>query len=67
MKPGQHTAGYGYQVWLLMGDRRMFALRGLRGQWMMVDPETKMVLVQTALRDGGDAELRAIWDAATKR
>lgn len=65
MKPGMHSPGYGYQTWLLMADRRMFALRGLRGQWVMVDPATKLVLVQTSLRDGGDQELYALWAALT--
>jgi CubicO group peptidase (beta-lactamase class C family) len=55
--------GYGYQVWLLLADRRTFALRGLRGQFVIVDPEKKLVLVQTALRDGNDQELYALWSA----
>ncbi len=65
MKPGQHVAGYGYQTWLLMADRRMFALRGLRDQFVLVDPATKLVLVQTALRDGTQLELYALWAALT--
>ena len=35
VRPGQPqpgTGGYGYQVWILAGERRMFALRGVRGQ-----------------------------------
>jgi hypothetical protein len=36
-------------------------LRGLRGQWVIVDPVNKLVLVQTSLRDGGDPELMALW------
>ncbi len=63
MKPGAPAPGYGYQVWLLMAERRTFALRGLRGQFVIVDPETKLVLVQTALRDGGETELFALWAA----
>jgi hypothetical protein len=27
----------------------------------MIDPESKLVLVQTALRDGNDEELFALW------
>jgi CubicO group peptidase (beta-lactamase class C family) len=65
MKPGTHSPGYGYQTWLLMADRRMFALRGLRDQFVLVDPETKLVLVQTALRDGSQIELYALWAALT--
>jgi CubicO group peptidase (beta-lactamase class C family) len=63
MKPGAHAPGYGYQVWLQLADRRTFALRGLRGQFVIVDPAKKLVLVQTSLRDGDHQELYALWDA----
>jgi CubicO group peptidase (beta-lactamase class C family) len=46
---------YGYQVWL-SADTKRFLLRGLRGQFIFVDPETKLVLVQTAL-NSSDFEL----------
>jgi CubicO group peptidase (beta-lactamase class C family) len=64
IKPGSHSPGYGYQIWLLPANRRMFALRGLRGQFVLVDPETKLVLVQTSLAGGDDVaaqELFALW------
>src|SRR5262249_39593838 len=38
---------YGYHVWLAEDGR--FSLRGLRGQFVLIDPTTKLVLVQTAL------------------
>ena len=61
--PGAPTPIYGYQVWLPPAPRPMFALRGVRGQAVLVDPETKLVLVQTAL--AGDnpefQELLALW------
>lgn len=60
--------GYGYQVWLIPGSSRMFALQGLRGQFVMVDTATKLVLVQTAAREAddqaADKELLAIFQAA---
>jgi len=60
-------SGYGYQIWLTSGSKRMFALRGLRGQFVLVDPTTKLVLVQTAVRSGGDEiaddELLSLWAA----
>jgi CubicO group peptidase (beta-lactamase class C family) len=63
-----YWAGYGYQVWLIPGSGRMFALQGLRGQFVMVDPETKLVLVQTGARasddEQADKELLAIFQAA---
>ena len=47
--------GYGYQTWLI-GDGGKFALLGVRGQAVMVDPVTKVVVVHTAVhnnpRDG---------------
>lgn len=65
LKPGSHAPGYGYQVWLLPTKHRMFALRGLRGQFIFVDPESKLVLVQTAIQDGSYNELFALWSALT--
>lgn len=57
-------AKYGYQIWY-SADGRRFSLRGLRGQFVIVDPDLKLVLVQTAL--SGDLpefmELFALWTA----
>ncbi len=49
--PGNAMAdfGYGYLLWLLPGDRRQFALVGAFGQRIIVDPPSKLVMVQTAL------------------
>ena len=41
--------GYGYQTWILPGARRMFMLWGARGQRIFVDPESRLVLVNTAV------------------
>ena len=61
------SPGYGYHVWLLLGSERSFALRGLRGQFVLVNPQSKLVLVQTAARAGSDPfadqELFALWSA----
>jgi len=43
-------AAYGYQVWVLPGERRMFFLSGLLGQLMFVDPGARLVMVHTAVR-----------------
>jgi len=40
--------GYGYQFWLFPGEKRRFALLGVYGQAIFVDPELKLVLVLTA-------------------
>jgi CubicO group peptidase (beta-lactamase class C family) len=69
LKLGGTWSGYGYQIWLVPGANRMFALRGLRGQFVLVDPETKLVLVQTAVDYAGnpmaDQELLALWESVS--
>ena len=41
--------GYGYQFWLYPGEKRRFALLGVYGQSIFVDPELKLVMVITAV------------------
>jgi len=69
IKPGAHSPGYGYQFWLLPSVHRTFALRGIRGQFVLVDPTAKLVLVQTALAgdDGTAQELYALWAALSSQ
>ena len=50
---GSTYAGYGWQVWLLPGSQRRFALQGIYGQAIFVDPALKLVMVHTAV--GKDA------------
>src|SRR3954451_4174699 len=52
LAPGTATEyfGYGYQTWLFPGQGRRFALLGIRGQFIMVDPASKLVMVHTAVR-----------------
>ena len=52
--------GYGYLLWLLPGDRRQFALVGDWGQRIIVDPPSKLVMVQTAL-DETDGASWKLW------
>jgi CubicO group peptidase (beta-lactamase class C family) len=68
VRPGQpqpSAGGYGYQVWILAGERRMFVLRGVRGQAIYVDPASRLVMVHTAVRkqarDPGVRETNALW------
>jgi CubicO group peptidase (beta-lactamase class C family) len=67
LRPGTATPffGYGYQVWIFPGERRMFALLGVRGQAIYVDPASGLVMVHTAVRkqpvDPGVVELGALW------
>jgi CubicO group peptidase (beta-lactamase class C family) len=61
--------GYGYQVWILPGERRMFVLLGTNGQDLFVDPESKLVMVHTAVRklagfNPKSPEVVALWYAA---
>jgi CubicO group peptidase (beta-lactamase class C family) len=63
--------GYGYQVWLLPGPRRAFALLGVHGQTIFVDPPSKLVLVHTAVRlkasqDPQARELVSLWSALVR-
>ena len=55
--------GYGYQTWILGGRSRHFVLRGVRGQGLFVDPDSKVVMVHTAAGELGWpwAELVALW------
>ena len=41
--------GYGYLFWLFPGEQRRFALHGLYGQMIFIDPHLKLVMVQTAV------------------
>jgi len=66
--PGQATKrfGYGYLLWLFPGERRQFALIGYKGQYVCVDPTSKLVMVQTAVEaPGADAndEAWTLWSA----
>jgi CubicO group peptidase (beta-lactamase class C family) len=58
--------GYGYQVWILPGEQRSFALIGIRGQMILVDPASKLVMVHAAVRKqpsdrASSADLIALW------
>jgi CubicO group peptidase (beta-lactamase class C family) len=60
--------GYGYQFWLFPGEKRRFALLGVYGQSIFVDPELKLVMVVTAaaknasvVKESFARERDAIW------
>ena len=62
--PGKATPnslGYGYLLWLLPGTRRQFAMIGILGHYVFVDPPSKLVMVQTALEDTD--EVWRLWSA----
>ena len=50
---GSRYFGYGYQVWLMPGAQRRFALLGVYGQAIYVDPAAGLVMVHLAV--GADA------------
>jgi CubicO group peptidase (beta-lactamase class C family) len=56
---------YGYHVWV-SADSKRFMLWGFRGQFVLADPETGLVLVQTCIthEDFLVNELSALWTAA---
>jgi CubicO group peptidase (beta-lactamase class C family) len=60
--------GYGYQFWTYPGEKRRFALLGVYGQSIFVDPELKLVMVITAAAKNASvakeplaAERDAVW------
>jgi CubicO group peptidase (beta-lactamase class C family) len=64
--PGNATKkfGYGYLLWLFPGGRRQFALLGYKGQYVCIDPISKLVMVQTAVEAPGDNdETWSLWSA----
>jgi CubicO group peptidase (beta-lactamase class C family) len=66
LRPGtaRRFVGYGYQVWILPGERRMFALLGVHGQAIFVDPASRLVMVHTAAYKhaaDSNAEAFALW------
>jgi CubicO group peptidase (beta-lactamase class C family) len=65
LSPGM-PLGYGYLVWTLPGPKRMFALVGIFGQMIFVDPASKLVMVQTSVRTepfGYVSEAMALWNS----
>lgn len=62
--------GYGYQVWIFPDKQRRFALMGIRGQLIFVDPASKLVMVHTAVRkdpSASEAEAIALWRGVLSR
>lgn len=61
--------GYGYQFWLFPFKARTFALQGIHGQSVFVQPSSGIVMVQTAVYDQASgrtdpepyAERTAVW------
>jgi CubicO group peptidase (beta-lactamase class C family) len=74
--PGTATPyfGYGYQFWTFPGASRRFALLGVFGQSIMVDPQLRLALVITAAQrdptsigDGYGMERGALWRSLVER
>ena len=66
--------GYGYQTWLLPLKERSFALQGIHGQAIFVQPRSGIVMVQTSVNDqaSGGQDVRpyqyrnALWAGVLK-
>ncbi len=63
--------GYGYQTWIFPGEERRFALLGVRGQRIFVDPASRLVMVHTAVRkresgDPGNRETVVLWESVLR-
>lgn len=74
--PGRATPyfGYGYQFWLYPGAKRRFALLGVYGQSVFVDPELRLVMAITAATKNASVsketlarERNALWRALVGR
>ncbi|MBM3554875.1 MAG: serine hydrolase [Alphaproteobacteria bacterium] len=63
--------GYGFQTWVFPENDGSYALLGVRGQTLFVDPRKKLIMVHTAVRpqasDPGGAEAVALWRAIRNR
>ena len=62
--------GYGYQTWVFPMRERTFALQGIHGQVILVQPESKIVMVQTSVFDGASgrqdsASWSRVWELWT--
>jgi CubicO group peptidase (beta-lactamase class C family) len=66
--------GYGYQTWLLPYRTRTFALQGIHGQTVYVQPASQIVMVQTAVHTApsGRQDMRpyqlrhALWEGVLR-
>jgi len=74
LQPGtaRPSVGYGYQTWILPGERRMFLFSGIRGQRIAVDPQSKLVMVNTAVHKlpidlPRLQEMGALWSALVRQ
>jgi len=56
-RPGKASPylGYGYQFWTYPGERRRFAMLGVYGQSVFVDPGQRLVIVQTGANATAEA------------
>ena len=52
--------GYGYQTWLQPNKTRTFALQGIHGQSMLIQPSSQIVIVQTSVnaKPSGQQDMR---------
>ena len=61
-KPRMATGyfGYGYQTWLQPNKTRTFALQGIHGQSILIQPASQIVIVQTSVnaKPSGQQDLR---------
>jgi CubicO group peptidase (beta-lactamase class C family) len=63
---GSLFAGYGFQTWVL-SEPMQFALRGVRSQYLLVDPVSRTVLVHTAAGRLGEpsGDILKLWKQVT--
>lgn len=54
-RPGRSGRGQARQFWIFPGERRRFAMLGVYGQSVYVDPGLKLVMVQTGANATAEA------------
>jgi CubicO group peptidase (beta-lactamase class C family) len=60
--------GYGYQTWIFPGSHPRFALRGIYGQVIFVDPALKLALVHTSVGVGplDTSDTVSLWEGVVR-
>jgi len=53
--------GYGYQFWIFPGEHRRFAMLGVYGQSIYVDPGLRLVMVQTGANATAEADKTSLF------
>jgi CubicO group peptidase (beta-lactamase class C family) len=59
----QWKFGYGYQFWILPMKERTFAMQGIYGQNIFIQPSSKTIMIQTSVYERASED--PSWDMQT--